>query len=74
MANQHIVHRADGSWAIRGEGNTRDTLHFETQFKAFSAAKEIATNQGGDVMIHGRDGKIRERNTYGKPDYCPPSG
>ncbi|MFA6131955.1 MAG: DUF2188 domain-containing protein [Patescibacteria group bacterium] len=74
MANQHIVHRSDGSWAILGEGNSRDTLHLDTQLQAFSIAKEIADNQGGDVIIHGLNGKIRGRNTYGKPDLFPPRG
>jgi len=74
MANQHVVHRSNGSWAILGEGNSRDTLHVETQLQAFSTAKEIANNQGEDVIIHGLNGKIRERNTYCKPDYFPPRG
>ena len=74
MSNQHIIYRPDGSWAIRGEGNSRDTLRLKTQNEAFSLAREIAINQGGDVFVHGRDGKFRERNTYGKPDYYPPVG
>ena len=31
------------------------------------------TKGGGEVFIHGRDGKIRERNTYGH-DPFPPQG
>ena len=73
MANQHVVQRED-EWAVLGEGNSRDTAHFDTQRQAETKAKEIATNQGGDVIIHGEDGRIRERNTYGKKDYCPPKG
>lgn len=71
MANQHVVQRPDGEWAVRGECNSRDTSRHKTQDEAFGTAREIAENQGGDVFIHGRNGKIRERNTYGKPDYCP---
>ncbi len=73
MSNQHIVQRADG-WAVRGEGNQKDTSHHQSQEEAFEAAKQIAINQGGDTITHGRDGKIRERNTYGKIDHCPPRG
>lgn len=73
MANQHVVQREEG-WAVLGEGNSKDTAHFNTQSQANERAKEIATNQGGDVFIHGRDGQFRERNTYGKPDYYPPKG
>lgn len=73
MSNQHIVKRPDG-WAVRGEGNQRDTSHHKTQEDAFEAAREIAKNQGGDTITHGEDGKIRERNTYGKIDHFPPEG
>lgn len=71
--NQHVVKRGQ-DWGVLGEGNKRTTSLHSTQSEAFDAAKRIATNQGGDVLIHGRDGRIRERNTYGKPDPFPPKG
>ena len=73
MANQHIVERA-GGWAVLKEKAERDTAHMKTQSEAISKAREIAEHQGGDVIIHGKDGKIRERNTYGKEDLFPPKG
>ena len=69
---QHVVRRDDG-WAVRGEGNKRDTVHTDTQHEAIERATEIAKNQGGEVNIHGRDGKIREKNSYGN-DPFPPEG
>jgi len=71
--NQHIVQRSNG-WAVRGGGNSKDTSHHNTQRDAIDAARNIATNQGADVIIHGRDGRIRARDTYGKPDPFPPRG
>jgi hypothetical protein len=70
--NQHVVRREDG-WAVRGEGNKRDTSHHDTQRQANDAASDIARNQGSEVLIHGVDGKIRERNSYGN-DPFPPRG
>ena len=70
--NQHVVKRPDG-WAVRGEGNTRDTTHHTTQREAIDSAREIAINQQSEVFIHGRNGKIRERNSYGN-DPFPPAG
>ena len=70
--NQHIVKRDDG-WAVRGEGNSKDTSHFPTQREAIEAGREIAVRQNSELLIHGRDGKIRERNTYGG-DPHPPKG
>lgn len=70
--NQHVAKRDDG-WAVRGENNTRDTVIKPTQQEAFEAAREIARNQSSEVLIHGRDGIIRERNSYGN-DPHPPKG
>lgn len=70
--NQHIVPRRNG-WAVVGAGNSRATTITPTQQEAINAAKPIAQNQGGDVVIHGRDGQIRARNSYGN-DPFPPKG
>jgi hypothetical protein len=68
--NQHVVKRDDG-WAVRGEKNTKDTSHHNTQKEAEQAAKVIAQNQKAEVIIHGRDGKIRDKDSHGN-DPCPP--
>ena len=70
--NQHVVPREEG-WAVRGEVNTRDTSLHRTQAEAERAAREIAINQKSEVLIHGEDGRIRERNSYGNDPY-PPKG
>ena len=70
--NQHVVPR-DEQWAVRGAGNSRDTSHHGTQGEAERAAREIAINQKSEVLIHGEDGRIRERNSYGR-DPFPPKG
>ena len=72
MANQHVVKRDDG-WAVRREGAERDTSHHDTQDEAIRAGTEIAKNQESELLIHGRDGKIRERNSHGN-DPFPPAG
>ncbi len=73
MANQHVVPRSGGNWAVKGAGNQRDTSVHDTQQEAFEAAREIAQNQKSEVLLHNRQGQIRERNTYGN-DPHPPTG
>ncbi len=70
--NQHVVKRSDG-WAVRGEGNSKDTSHHRTQRDAAEAARSIARNQHSEVFIHGRDNRFRERDSYGN-DPFPPEG
>ena len=68
--NQHVVPREDG-WAVRGEGNSRDTSHHDTQSHAIDAARGIAINQQSEVVIHRPNGQIRDKDSYG-PDPMPP--
>ena len=68
--NQHVVKRDDG-WAVVGEGNSRDTSVHQTQESAIERAREIARNYRSEVVIHGMDGKIRDKDSYGN-DPCPP--
>jgi hypothetical protein len=70
--NQHVVPRGQ-QWAIRGAGNTKDTRRFDTQSEAIAHGRQIARKQGGELVIHGVDGRIREKNTYGS-DPHPPKG
>lgn len=70
--NQHVVTHP-GGWAIKGAGNNKYTKVTETKKEAIDYAKSIAKNQHSELLIHGKDGKIQEKNTYG-PDQCPPVG
>ncbi|HOC43226.1 MAG TPA: DUF2188 domain-containing protein [Thermoanaerobaculales bacterium] len=68
--NQHVVPHDEG-WAVRGEGNRRVTSTHSTQAEAIDAAREIAVNQQSEVVIHGRDGRIRDRDSYGNDPFPP---
>lgn len=70
--NQHVVPHTEG-WAVKGAGNKKATSVHQTQREAIAAATETAKNQGSEMFIHGEDGRIRERNTYGT-DPFPPKG
>lgn len=69
---QHVVPR-DGRWSVRKTGSDKVTRTYDTQREAINEARRIAQNQETELYIHGRDGRIRERNSYGK-DPHPPKG
>lgn len=69
--NQHVVPHGKGEWAIKGEGNEKYTHITNTQAKAIEIAKEISKNQQSEMFIHGKNGQIRERNTYGEDKFPP---
>lgn len=70
--NQHVVPHK-GGWAVKGAGASRATGVHSTQKEAIQQAGEIARNQGSELLIHGRDGQIRDRDSHGN-DGCPPRG
>ena len=69
--DQHVVPH-NGRWAVRGEGNERVTSNHDTQREAIEQAREIARNQESELLIHGKDGKIRARDSYGGDPFPPP--
>jgi len=70
--NQHVVKHPEG-WAVKGAGNEKATRVAETQKEAIEIAKQIAKNQHAEMLIHGRNGRIRDRSSYGNDQY-PPKG
>ncbi|MCF0052065.1 DUF2188 domain-containing protein [Dyadobacter sp. LJ53] len=69
--NQHVTKHTSGGWQVKGAGNEKATKVVDTQKQAISAATQIARNQKSEVVIHGRDGQIRDKDSYGN-DPNPP--
>lgn len=72
MPNQHVVPRGT-KWAVKGEGNSRATILTNAKQEAIDKAREISKNQGTELVIHNRDGKISQKDSHGN-DTCPPKG
>jgi len=70
--NQHVVPHGD-DWAVKGAGNSKATSVHSTQEGAIEKARDIARNQQSELLIHGSNGRIRERDSYGNDPY-PPKG
>ena len=70
--NVHVVPH-EGHWDVIREGATRPLSIHDDQQRAFEAGRLAAQRSHGEVFLHGEDGRIRERNTYGDDPY-PPEG
>ena len=70
--NQHVIPH-QGKWAVKSEGSQRATSIHKTQAEATEKAREIARRQKSELLVHGRDGQIRSRNSFGN-DPFPPKG
>lgn len=68
----HVVPH-DNGWAAKRGGAERASKVTGTQKEAIDAGKRIAQREGTELVIHGEDGRIREKNSYGN-DPHPPKG
>lgn len=71
--NQHVTPHPDGGWQVKGAGNEKATVRTDTQAKAIERGREIAQNQGSELVIHRPNGQIRDKDSHGKDPY-PPKG
>ena len=69
--NIHVTHRKDGTWAVIWGGAERALGIFDTQKKAIQAARPRARQKKVELVIHGMDNLIRDKDSYGE-DPCPP--
>ena len=70
----HVIKNSGGGWKVKGAGSKKASSTHKTQKAAQKAATKLVKGQTkGQVVIHGRDGKIRTEHTYGS-DPNPPRG
>lgn len=69
---RHVVPVRDKGWAVKREEAGKSSKLFRTQADAISHAREIARDRGGQIIVHRRDGRIRESWSYESVDPFPP--
>jgi len=57
--------RPDGNWETKREGAKRASHVAPTQAEAWDKSRSLAKEAKGEAYLKGRNGLIRERNTYG---------
>ena len=68
---QHVVRNPSGGWAVKKGGSSKATKVYKTQGEAIKHGREIAKNQSAEFYVHGKDGKIREKDSYGHDPHPP---
>ena len=67
----HVVPHSEGGWATRREGGERASSRHGTQREALDQAREWGKRDQVEVVTHGKDGRIRDSDSYGN-DPNPP--
>ena len=66
--NQHVI-RCRTGWAVRGEGNNKNTAVVRFKLEAIFIARRIAINQKSELLIHNKGGEIVLRDSYGNDPF-----
>ena len=69
----HVVPNKNGGWDVRRGGGDRSSGHFEVKSMAVDRGREISRNQGTELRIHNKDGRIAQSDSHGRDRY-PPKG
>ena len=69
--NVHVVMRPDGKWQAKTEGNSKAAKVTDTQKHAIDVGRGIAKSNQSELVIHAVNGRIRDKDSYGK-DPLPP--
>ena len=62
MADVHVVPQAS-RWGLEVDGDIRST--HDTQEQAINEGRGLAEQEQGELVIHGEDGEIREKESHG---------
>ena len=65
LPSYHVVPSKEGRWVVKRSGTTRPSGVFESQSEAISRARDLAKSKNSELVVHGKDGRIRDRMTYG---------
>jgi len=75
MIGHHDVHvfpTGDGRWGV-GQGGTRLSSHL-SQATAIKAGRQRARVEHVELIVHGRDGRVRKKDSYGRESGRDDSG
>jgi len=61
----HVVRDEKAGWQVRVEGTAGPRSAHKTQAEATNAGRDVARKNKSELLVHGKDGKIRERSTFG---------
>jgi hypothetical protein len=75
MANKKNVHVTyndkSKDWGVKTEGASRAVGRYDRKTEATQSGRNMAIKRKGELFIHNMDGKISDRDSYGR-DPNPP--
>lgn len=70
--DRYVQHRQDGKWELVKEDHRRASAVGDTQAQMIDRGRQAVRNAGGgELVIKGRDGRIRDRDTIAPGNESP---
>jgi hypothetical protein len=69
--SHHVISNPNGGWSVKKGDAVRASKHFENKQDAVAWGKSISKKEGTEFVVHGRDGKIVQRDSYGNDKNSP---
>lgn len=63
--SHHVVPAPNGGWKVQRGGARKASKQFDTQRQAIDAGRLISQNQKTELFVHGKNGRIRIRDSHG---------
>lgn len=67
----HVVRNSQNGWSVKKSKSVRASKKFATQKEAIKWARKVSKKQGCELVIHRKDGTIKQKDSHGK-DSNPP--
>ncbi|MGB5982597.1 MAG: DUF2188 domain-containing protein [Nonlabens sp.] len=72
-SNHVVPSKENGGWAVRKSGSTKVSRRFDRKSDAVNFGRKLSKKEETELYIHKKDGRIQDRNSYGRDPY-PPRG
>jgi len=70
-SNHVVPSKKNGGWAVKKAGSSRASKAFSNKSEAVQYARTLSRREKAELYIHGRDGAIQNRNSYGNDPFPP---
>ncbi len=71
MEPDQVTPRSDGKWNVQRGGGQRAFWYLALK-RSRVRGRRLARDDEAEFLMHGRDGRIRERDSYGNDPFRPP--
>jgi hypothetical protein len=68
---RRVVPNDGNGWKVQRDGSERPSHVVPTQQEAIDIARGVSVNQGTELQVHGRDGRIRQSDSHGRDPFTP---